>query len=116
MSCAKSQYIWCDPPDYETQKLMEFHLVYAGNLLKSGSSGHTWEKHQVRRYLHPQLKKLWETHPLLSFYAQSSHVTRHGRALTIEQHHNHTRIEDLARQFEGYVPLVMADFGMVCEL
>jgi hypothetical protein len=94
---------------------MQFHLVYAGNLLKSGRSGHVWEKHQVRRYLHPQLKKLWETHPLLNFYAKENHWDRRGRQITIE-HHNRTQVEKIAEHFEGYVPLVIADFGMVCEL
>lgn len=94
---------------------MEFHLIYAGSLLKSGRSGHVWEKHQIRRYLHPQLKKLWETHPLLTFYTQESHWDRHGRQHVIE-HHDATKVENIATHFEGYVPLVMADFGMVCEL
>ena len=73
-------FAWSDPIDYPTREIMDFHLVYAGNLLKSGRSGHVWEKHQIRRYLHPQLKKLWETHPLLSFYSQDVHWARHGEA------------------------------------
>ena len=109
------QFAWTDPVGYPVRTVMEFHLVYAGNLLKSGRSGHVWEKHQIRRYLHPQLKKLWETHPLLTFYTQESHFDRHGRQYVIE-HHDPTKVETIAKHFEGYVPLVMADFGMVCEL
>jgi hypothetical protein len=108
-------FSWADPIDCPTRDTMQFHLVYAGNLLKSGRSGHVWEKHQVRRYLHPQLKKLWETNPLLSFYAEPSHFDRHGRNVVVE-HHKQTQVENIAKHFEGYVPLVMADFGMVCEL
>lgn len=94
---------------------MQFHLVYAGNLLKSGRSGHTWEKHQIRRYLHPQLKRLWETHPLLSFYALDQHWQPVGHGRTVVDHWT-TKVGNIAKNFEGYVPLVMADFGMVCEL
>jgi hypothetical protein len=94
---------------------MQFHLVYAGNLLKSGNKGHTWEKHQIRRYLHPQLKRLWETHPLLAFYAQKNHWEQGGLA-SFPVAHARTKTEEIAKHFEGYVPLVMADFGMVCEL
>jgi hypothetical protein len=115
--CAKSQAIWSDPLDYETQELMEFHLVYAGNLLKSSKPGslRVWEKHQIRRYLHFQLKRLWETHPLLKFYTQQSHVVDLGSVKT-HQRHGHTQIDSLASTFEGYIPLVIKDFGMVCEL
>jgi hypothetical protein len=113
--CARSQLVYSDPLDYETQQLMEFHLVYAGNLLKSSRSGKTWEKHQIRRYFHPQLKKLWETHPLLQFYTEPQHSDRRGKQIVIE-HHTDTQLGTLAQKFEGYIPLVMKDFGMVCEL
>jgi hypothetical protein len=104
-----------DPLDFPVRDVMQFHLVYAGNLLKSGRVGHTWEKHQIRRYLHPQLKRLWETHPLLAFYTQKNHWEQGGIA-SFPVSHAQTKTEEIAKHFEGYVPLVMADFGMVCEL
>jgi hypothetical protein len=74
-----------------------------------------WEKHQIRRYLHPQLKKLWETHPLLSFYTQAKHWQKTG-GFTSSADHSYTKIENIATHFEGYVPLVHKDWGMACEL
>jgi hypothetical protein len=49
---------------------MEFHLIYVGNLLKAAgrANARVWEKHAIRRYLHPQIRKLWETHPTLRYY------------------------------------------------
>lgn len=41
---------------------MEFRLVYEGPLLgQSANAGHKWE---IRRFLHPQLERLWENEPL----------------------------------------------------
>src|SRR5262249_4381120 len=115
--CVESQILLCDPPDSPTKDIMEFHLVYAGNLLKSSKPGNlrVWEKHQIRRYLHPQMKKLWETHPLLQFYDWDSHMDTAGAIRTSVPHTN-TRPEIIGQHFEGYVPLVLKDWGMVCDL
>ena len=41
---------------------MEFRLIYEGPLRGQGAkSSHKWE---IRRALHPQLKRLWQEHPL----------------------------------------------------
>lgn len=98
---------------------MEFHLVYAGNLLRASGAGRggsrVWEKHQIRRYLHPQLKKLWDSHPLLQHYTKPQTWKRLGHAI-VPEIHDFTQIENLSEHFEGYVPLVMKEFGMVCDL
>lgn len=60
-----------DPADGEH---MEFRLIYQGALRStqrdpkpdSGVPTKHWQlKHQIRQQLHPQLKRLWEVHPLL---------------------------------------------------
>lgn len=45
---------------------MEFRLTYEGELLPT-SQRHTrgTHKHEIRKAFHPQLKRLWETHPVL---------------------------------------------------
>lgn len=115
----KGDIEWSDPIDCPTRDVMEFHLGYAGNLLKACGGGRggsrVWEKHQIRRYLHPQLKKLWETHPLLKFYTEAAHMDKRGRQIVMESH-TWTQTKELAKHFEGYVPLVIKDFGMVCDL
>jgi hypothetical protein len=95
---------------------MEFHLVYAGELLKAAGYKKTraWEKHQIRRYFHPQLKRLWETHPVFRFYAQPKHIEHDAFASGIVTHH--TTIDAIAKHWEGYVPVVNGDWGMFCDL
>lgn len=96
---------------------MEFRLVYLGQHLKSAGRANprAWEKHQIRLYLHEQLKRLWETHPLLKFYAQDAHFERGDLAL-FPVSHQATKIEFIAKRYEGFVPVAIGDFGMSCEL
>jgi len=45
------------------EDLVEFRLLYQGELLPSGNSNtRPAEKHRVRRYLHPQLRRQWDLH------------------------------------------------------
>ena len=93
---------------------MEFHLVYAGGLLKSagGTNRRAWEKHAIRRHFHFQLKKLWETHPALNYYANK----------TVEEPGEPPQpfLERLAYAHErggiGFVPLMTKANGLVCLL
>lgn len=49
---------------------MEFRLLYSGRLLgASKSNTRATLKHSIRREFHPQLQRLWRTHPLLIEYA-----------------------------------------------
>jgi len=92
---------------------MEFRLLYAGEWLKSASQTKTraWEKHALRKYFHPQLKELWERHPVLSYYSSGPNPTE-ANTVTIAQ--------QLARDHErcgvGFIPLVTKSNGLVCEL
>ena len=106
---------WNEPLEFPTRDIMEFRLAYTGGLLKAGKGGHVWEKHQLRRYFHSQLENLWKAHPLLMFYGLPYHADRLGHRLAMQEHDG-TKIENIAAHFEGYVPLVTADYGMCCEL
>jgi hypothetical protein len=90
---------------------MEFHLIYAGGLLKSaGSSNHrAWEKHSIRRHLHFQLKKLWETHPALHYYGDKT-MGDSGKPFLDALADEHKR-SDI-----GFIPLITAANGLVCSL
>lgn len=108
-----------DPPDYVREKLMEFHLVYSGDLLRSAgnSNRRTWEKHSIRRNLHTQLKTLWETHPALKYYGK--------KTVEIDENEVHLQppkpfLEHLAHRHEksgmGFIPLMTEANGLVCAL
>lgn len=125
--CIKSQHlphllVWEDPVEVSARGMMDFRLVYAGELLRAQGSGggknRAWEKHQIRLHFHNQLRNLWATHPLLVFYNQPSHFDgARGLAGRAVLHHLHqTTVESLAERYEGYVPLVNGDHGMYCDL
>jgi hypothetical protein len=44
----------------EEQNLIEFHLLYEGQLLGSNNESRPEEKHAIRRIFHPQLRQLWK--------------------------------------------------------
>jgi hypothetical protein len=93
---------------------MQFHLIYAGDLLRSAgnSSKRTWEKHAIRNFLHGQLKTLWETHPALRYYSNKT-VEEPGQLpekfLNVLAHtHEKAGI--------GFIPLLTEANGLVCSL
>jgi hypothetical protein len=58
-----------DPPEGE---MLEFRLLYKGPLpVDSGEGGKTKYKHQIRKYLHKQLRELWIQHPSLRRQSQT---------------------------------------------
>jgi hypothetical protein len=93
---------------------MEFHLVYAGDLLKASgaASKRAWEKHCIRRYFHGQLKRLWETHLALKYYADK----------TVEWEHKPPErfLDSLAKNHErggiGFIPIATEANGLVLSL
>jgi hypothetical protein len=98
----ETRQLYFDPVDFPVKDAMEFRLIYGGSLLKSSQSkARPWEKHQIRLEFHRQLKKLWECHPVFRIYNEGE---------------DRTRLENIAKQYEGYVPIVNGGFGMVCDL
>ncbi len=45
--------------------LMEFRLLYQGELPSAGNKGKPHESHAIRRAFHPQLRRLWSVEPNL---------------------------------------------------
>lgn len=87
---------------------MQFHLTYNGPLRSSRDSnnpGKTAHKHDIRRKFHKQLKKLWETHPVLT--------RGHSSAPVIGS----TSMKETTSEF-GYTwkALVTESNGLTCEL
>jgi hypothetical protein len=52
----------------EDENLLEFRLLYQGDLPPSGNKGRPKEKHAIRRIFHPQLRRLWGVKPNLQQY------------------------------------------------
>lgn len=53
----------------EVKNLIEFRLLYEGELPPSGNKSRVTEKHEIRRVFHPQLRRLWQQKPSLKQYA-----------------------------------------------
>lgn len=107
---------------------MEFRLLYQGELLPSGNSNRrATEKHAIRRSLHPQLRRLWQSHPALQELARRVGIER-ARQLnepsypreTDKQHHIDLGITAMGQNWQraGYdfVPLVTSRHGIRCSL
>ncbi len=78
---------------------MEFYLKYDGPLK---SNGDAFDKHQIRQYLHPQLKKLWDIEPLRS----SNNFLKADDELSVLK-----KVEDIT-----FAPLVSSVLKFICEL
>ncbi len=84
---------------------MEFHLTYQGPLLASTNTKRRPDhKHEIRQAFHPQLRRLWETHPALKDRGYSKPRTD----------------KQLAETFEVgtymFVPLVVKSLRIGCKL
>lgn len=92
-------------PDFDPERApVRFRLTYAGRLESNGSAKH---KHEIRKALHPQLKRLWEVEPNLS--STTAHFTEeHGPMVPPES--PFLTPETLASNFQlngfRFVPLV----------
>jgi hypothetical protein len=119
MFCVRSQVLLDDPPDVPVRSVMEFHLVYAGDLLKSAGNNNkrTWEKHAIRRELHEQIKRLWETHPALKVYAAKTvELDDMGNRVSPPQAFLKRLAHGYSRAGVGFIPLMTEPNGLVCKL
>ena len=57
----------------EQEDLLEFRLLYEGPVhASSNKNTHTAEKHEIRRSLHPQIRRLWHMHKGLRQLAENA--------------------------------------------
>jgi hypothetical protein len=63
----------------EERNLVEFKLLYEGELPSSGNNPHATDKHRIRRAFHPQLRRLWEVNPNLRMLAERAWVESNER-------------------------------------
>ena len=98
-------------PDFDAgEEAMEFKLTYEGRL-HAASTGSTRakHKHEIRKALHPQLKRLWNVHPIL-----------HNKKMDGPGVKPDLRVDALAKRFSvgdyNFVPLVTRDLQLSCGL
>jgi len=115
-----SHYINTGEP-MEESNLMEFRLLYDGEL--AGNSAKARDKHAIRKQLHPQLRRLWNTEIRLRQYA--AHVgLMSSVSVPITDKSEEERAEiglaAIGKNFSraGYelVPLVTAELALRCAL
>ena len=91
---------------------MEFRLTYEGRMA-SGASASAKHKHDIRRVLHRQLSKLWDSHP----YFKDSAPWTYKDA---QANRGASRKEQLAEKFSLYgyqfVPVVLSELLVFCSL
>jgi len=96
---------------------MEFHLIYAGNLIKSGKRNRAWEKHAIRRHFHDQLKRLWEIHPALRYYGDKTQERDDaGNPIVPPRPFLDVMADNYSQGGIGMIPLITEPNGLVCSL
>jgi len=105
----------------EGECVMEFRLIYEGELLSSGNRGSTADnKHAIRKALHPQLRRLWQVHRGIQQYAlmRSNLVQLTPEATDMER--ISAGIKVISEQWERagirFVPLVTPLYALRCNL
>jgi hypothetical protein len=106
---------------------MEFRLIYDGLLLSAvddrhrKSDGRKRHKHDIRKQFHPQLKKLWASHPWLLHLQENTYggVTRAWAERDGGQFES--ALETIANRWTRsngfrFVPLVREELGLLCSL
>jgi hypothetical protein len=102
------------------ENLVEFRLIYEGELLSSGNRGSTvGNKHAIRKFLHPQLRRLWKLHAGIRQYARHQYDRSSGVPAT-EDEHVDFGINTIGRRWQragfDFVPLVTDEYALRCAL
>lgn len=107
----------------EEENLLEFRLVYTGLLPSSGNSSQGKAQHVIRRYIHPQLRRLWNTDENLRQLAIHEGGRLAGTSLPRGTPDEERFIHGLAaigknwrRQDFDCVPLVTPEQALRCRL
>lgn len=98
---------------------MQFRLVYRGSLSSARGGGRSGsgikEKHNIRKYFHPQLKELWQQNKHLNLKLRYESVGPVRRP-----NEGNTDAEKMASRFEEgnfhFLPLITKDNGLACKL
>ncbi len=104
----------------EDEGLMEFRLLYRGELPGSGKPR---DKHEIRRALHPQLRRLWRVKVNLRYYAawQANMLTSGVISSTSsEQERIKIGLDAIGKQWNragfDFIPLATPELSLRCSL
>ena len=104
----------------DREDLLEFRLLYEGELLASGNNGHPKAKHAIRRKLHPQLRRQWTLHSGLRQLAANAGNQAAANIARTEPEWFEIGIGAIGKQWarNGYefIPLVTAEHAVRCSL
>jgi hypothetical protein len=115
----------------ESENLVEFRLIYRGELLASANNNRrAKEKHLIRQELHPQLRRLWSVKQGLRTLAyRRGGLTQEGASFRVnysepsqaERDDAYNRgIAEIGRSWNSagfdFVPLVTDQFAVRCSL
>ena len=116
--CAQSQEVlFIDPYHHWKDNVVEFRLVYQGQLLGASRNNTRAEhKHQIRRYFHPQLKRLWSTNPALCDLNEVDAQFTSGDLVVTERRRIDQLADNYSRGKHRFVPLVTQDLVLACAL
>ena len=108
---------------------MQFRLTYEGELYSRQKRSLSNHKHEIRKYFHPQLKKLWATHRFLStckVYLGYENIADRpadvhvGSRLAGSKDKYHVLKDSVAEHFMlrnyRFVPLVCEKFHLSCSI
>jgi hypothetical protein len=102
------------------ESLVEFRLLYQGELVSSGNRGSTAkEKHAIRKVIHPQLRRLWSLHQGLQQYARYYPLLSEPQNAT-EKERIDAAIAQIGQTWQRgpyeCVPLVTPKYALKCSL
>jgi hypothetical protein len=105
----------------EAENLMEFRLLYEGELLPSGNRNtRPSEKHRIRRAIHPQLRRQWQTHSSLRQLATYLGNAYDPIPLNSEQERFEHGINAIGKKWGlfdyNFVPMVTEEQSVRCSL
>jgi len=114
----------------EESNLVEFRLLYEGELLPSANTKRRApEKHAIRRIFHPQLRRLWQVQPELKQFAGQAWFNSAGRMnldstkrMELERQETPFELglkvigEEWSRAEYKFVPLVTEQMALRCAL
>lgn len=117
MVCPKSQVLWFqDRYDPKEGIDLEFKLAYDGPLPAStGGQTRVREKHQIRKRFHPQLRQLWEVHPLLK-KLRTANAQVSGASPGTYVNFVEAEANKYSRCGYRFVPLVASELSLSCEM
>jgi hypothetical protein len=105
----------------EQENLVEFRLIYEGEILSSGNRSTVSNKHAIRKALHPQLRQLWKLHDGIKQYARMEyHPAKWTAPINTIDERTEAGIRVIGREWNrakiDFVPLVTDKFALRCAL